>query len=201
MVDGWVLDSIGILVFQYIFRFAIGFHQSQRFPNNSVFFQLNIGGHRINDLDLTLLFTTIVRGHVWQSWLLEMDDAQIIFNYIFCSWWCCFKSFETSETTKEKAGRQSCGCIRAVMSLSLCKSPRRQAWLFTGWSSQRMNLKMEVQLDHSCALFFYFYLVRVHSWGLEAAWVGHQDSARTVYISEIITIISNVPNHNSTRCW
>lgn len=81
MVDGWVLDSIGILVFQYIFGFAIGFHQSPTLPQQFHVFQRNIGGHRINDLDLALLFTTIVRGHVWQSWLLEMDDAEMIFNY------------------------------------------------------------------------------------------------------------------------
>ena len=82
MGDGWVLDSIGNLVFQHILGFAIGFHQSPTLPQHFHVFQRNIGGHRINDLDLALLFTTIVRGHVWQSWLLEMDDAQMTFKYL-----------------------------------------------------------------------------------------------------------------------
>ena len=36
------------------------------------------------------------------------------------------------KATKEKAGSHSCGCIRAVMLVSLYKSLRRKARLFMG---------------------------------------------------------------------
>ena len=182
MVDGWVLDSIGNLVFQYILGFAIGFHQSQHFPNNSMFFSWTL--EVIGSMTWTLRsYSRPLSGDTFGkagSWRWCRDDFQF-----FWSWWCCFKSFGTRKTTKEKAGSQSCGCIRAVMSLSLSKSPRHQAWLFMGWSSQKMNLKMEVRLIIGGLYFSIFFPVRVHSWRLEAAWARHQNSATTLYLSEI----------------